>query len=243
VGNIGVVIHIQNADEFRFIVSGKKSFLAISLIIAVMILFVDEFAFSVKALTVSALDQIQSISWMLYAGFSLSVIVDIIIAVLLSYFLLLKSRNGFKSTNSLIRTLTLYTINTGLLVSIVSVCVLTTYATMPHNFIFFAFFIPLSKLFVNSFLATLNARASLRLREGPSRREFGSISLSKLSGSSTSNGTGSTSGTIINLENSDPHYSAPKIGDRQIQKEIYLKGEGTSSIEIDTKGMPLEESV
>ncbi|KLO12045.1 hypothetical protein SCHPADRAFT_439343 [Schizopora paradoxa] len=212
--------------------SGRNYFLAISLEI-------HPYHGAVR-FEASSLAQVKSFSWALYVGFSLSLFLDTTLAGLLSLFLF-QSRTDFKRTRSLINTLALYTINTGFIVCIVSLCVLITYATMPNNYIFFAFFIPLSKLFVNSFLATLNVRS--RLQDGSSRREYGSFSLTKLSG--TSSGAGATSGTsqgpVINVQ-TDLSNGAPKINAVHIQREVYVKGDGAaSSIEIDTKVAALEE--
>ncbi|KLO04275.1 hypothetical protein SCHPADRAFT_911728 [Schizopora paradoxa] len=208
--------------------SGKNIYIATPLTICVILLFVDEFAFFVKTCIFSVIEQVQAISWLLYAGFGLSVFVDTFIAGLLSY-LLLKSRNGVKRTTSLIHSLTLYTINTGVLISIASLCILTTYATMPHNYIFLAFFIPLSKLFVNSFLATLNIRS--KIREGASRKELGSFSLPKPPGSSD----GSRSQRL----SESMRCNAIKLKKGATKPS----GDETSSIEVlvEAKGRPLEE--
>ncbi|KAF4571084.1 hypothetical protein EYR36_001646 [Pleurotus pulmonarius] len=55
----------------------------------------------------------QSISWMMYTALSSGVAADVVIAVSLVT-VLLRSRTGFKRTDSLVNTLMLYTINTGL---------------------------------------------------------------------------------------------------------------------------------
>ncbi|KAG1879080.1 hypothetical protein F4604DRAFT_552315 [Suillus subluteus] len=82
---------------------------------------------------------------------------DIVIASSLCY-LLATSRTGFSSTDSLITKLMAYIINTGCLTSICSMAAIITCAVMPTNFIFLAIEFLLAKLYVNSFLALLNAR-------------------------------------------------------------------------------------
>jgi len=60
--------------------------------------------------------------------------------------------------------MTLYAINTGGLTSAFSATTLILYDIMPHNFIFMSTYFVLSKLYVNSFLATLNTRKVVRGR-------------------------------------------------------------------------------
>ncbi|OCH91896.1 hypothetical protein OBBRIDRAFT_727911 [Obba rivulosa] len=93
----------------------------------------------------------------------LGVATDIVTAAALCYFLR-KLRTGYSQDDSLVNTLTLYAVNTGILTSAVSLCTLILYDLMPDNFIFMAFYFVLSKLYANSFLATLNTRKIVRGR-------------------------------------------------------------------------------
>ncbi|KAI0731470.1 hypothetical protein C8Q72DRAFT_228450 [Fomitopsis betulina] len=62
-------------------------------------------------------------------------------------------------TDSLIDKLTYWTINNGLLTSVVGLAVIITFVTMPYNMIYVALHPLLSKLYANSLLATLNFRS------------------------------------------------------------------------------------
>ncbi|KZS91159.1 hypothetical protein SISNIDRAFT_414524, partial [Sistotremastrum niveocremeum HHB9708] len=105
--------------------------------------------------------QLSTISWLLYLGFAMAVTGDFYIACSLCI-LLYRSRSGLKSTNSLVNTLIGYSVNTGLITSVTSTVCLFTYVAMPTNFVFLATYFPLSKLYVNAMLATLNCRDYLR---------------------------------------------------------------------------------
>ncbi|KAF9062694.1 hypothetical protein BDP27DRAFT_1451609 [Rhodocollybia butyracea] len=83
---------------------------------------------------------------------------DILIAGILS-FLLQKSKTG---SDSMLNTLTLYAVNTGMLTSLCAVASLIVAA--PNTFIYIAFFFCMGRLYTNSLLATLNARKSIRDR-------------------------------------------------------------------------------
>ncbi|KAG1762606.1 hypothetical protein EDD22DRAFT_891152 [Suillus occidentalis] len=97
------------------------------------------------------------IEWSTYMALGAITFADVVIASSLCY-LLATSRTGFSSTDSLITKLMVYVINTGSLTSICSMIAMITCAVMPNNFIFLAVEFLVAKLYVNSFLALLNAR-------------------------------------------------------------------------------------
>ncbi|KAH9840897.1 uncharacterized protein C8Q71DRAFT_854751 [Rhodofomes roseus] len=73
--------------------------------------------------------------------------------------LLRRKKTKFSQTDSLIDKLTYWTINNGLLTSVVGLAVIFTFVTMPYNMIYMALHPLLSKLYANSLLATLNFRS------------------------------------------------------------------------------------
>ncbi|KAI0357200.1 hypothetical protein OH77DRAFT_141536 [Trametes cingulata] len=119
--------------------------------------------FAARGLAVGNLVEVHQFSWSFYAGFGAEVVADAIIAVS-QCVLLVRMRTGMERTDSLIAVMMKYSINTGLLTSICAALVLITYATQPMNFVYWAFYFVYSKLYVNSLLATLNARRSKSMR-------------------------------------------------------------------------------
>ncbi|KAG2339034.1 hypothetical protein BDR05DRAFT_968484 [Suillus weaverae] len=97
------------------------------------------------------------IVWAAYLSLGAATFVDVVIASSLCY-LLATSRTGFSSTDSFITKLVGYTISTGCLTSICSMSIIITCAVMPTNFIFISLQFLVTKLYVNSFIALLNAR-------------------------------------------------------------------------------------
>lgn len=97
------------------------------------------------------------IEWSTYVTLGTITFADVVIASSLCY-LLATSRTGFSGTDSLITKLMVYVIHTGSLTSICSMTAMITCAIMPSNFIFLAVEFLVAKLYVNSFLALLNAR-------------------------------------------------------------------------------------
>ncbi|KAL1938051.1 hypothetical protein VTO73DRAFT_12062 [Trametes versicolor] len=123
-------------------------------------ILVDATYFAVKLYRIPLYSDISLFSWSLYLGLSVEATVDLIVAV--AQCLLLKGfETGIRRTDLVIRVLITYTINTGVLTSLCAIGALVAYAADPTKFIYFAFYFVLSKLYVNSLLATLNARGSL----------------------------------------------------------------------------------
>ncbi|KAJ7595346.1 hypothetical protein C8J56DRAFT_1159863 [Mycena floridula] len=131
---------------------------------------------SAKAFKITSFAELDTLSSLMYLNFAAGTAADISVALALCY-LLHESRTGFKKTDSIIGVLMLYTVNTGLIVAIDAALGMFTYVAMPHNLIFLGFYLLLSKLYLNSYLASLNARDGLRDQIG----EAVSIHLSDIS--------------------------------------------------------------
>jgi len=108
----------------------------------------------------------DTFSWVVYVSLGSGVIADILIASLQAYMLWTR-RTGIKRTDSIVRLLVAYSVNTGLLTSMCAVACFVTFATMNDNFIYITFYHLLPKLLLNSLLATLNARQHLRKVDDP----------------------------------------------------------------------------
>ncbi|KAH6910971.1 hypothetical protein BKA70DRAFT_1423730 [Coprinopsis sp. MPI-PUGE-AT-0042] len=103
-------------------------------------------------------------------GLSLSAAIDVLITGWLCYFLReVRSRIGGPHSTMMIRmvdTLTLYTLENGLLTCFAAIASLICWLTMPHNLIFMGLHFVISKLYANSLLASLNMRNDLRHLQG-----------------------------------------------------------------------------
>ncbi|KAL7284207.1 hypothetical protein ACG7TL_001489 [Trametes sanguinea] len=118
-------------------------------------------AFAIRGFGIPNFFALSEISGILYTSLGAGVVADILIAASMCV-LLAKRQTGFARTDSMVRVLILYSVNTGALTSLCALLCLITYATMPDNFVFIGVYFVLPKLFLNSLLATLNARRPLR---------------------------------------------------------------------------------
>ncbi|PBK90916.1 hypothetical protein ARMGADRAFT_1166583 [Armillaria gallica] len=106
--------------------------------------------------------------WIFTTGLSLSSAVDVLITAWLCYFLhLLRRRiDAPSSMLQVIDSLTLYTLENGLLTSVATTASLICWLVMPTNLVFLGLHFVIEKLYANSVLASLNTRKELReLRE------------------------------------------------------------------------------
>ncbi|KZT05771.1 uncharacterized protein LAESUDRAFT_813300, partial [Laetiporus sulphureus 93-53] len=108
---------------------------------------------------------VWSVGVTLTSGLSLAAVVDFIIASFLMYYLQ-QGRSGTRRTDHLIKSLQAYVINTGSLTMLVSIAILMTFLFYKNSLLFTGLVEIQSKLYANSFLATLNARERLRSLPG-----------------------------------------------------------------------------
>ncbi|KAJ3529594.1 hypothetical protein NM688_g7834 [Phlebia brevispora] len=123
----------------------------------------------------------QGAAWIFTTGLGISATVDFLIAFSILWFLG-RSRTGFSSMDQIIDVIIVYTVENGLLTSMCTVASFVCWVTMPHNFIFLGLHFAIGKLYANSFLATLNARAHIKERTTSSREQRHSYRMPTISG-------------------------------------------------------------
>ncbi|KAI0822168.1 hypothetical protein BC628DRAFT_703459 [Trametes gibbosa] len=106
-------------------------------------------------------------TWIISAAYGHAVLCDIFTTSALIY-VLRRSRTGVKRTDSVLDTLVLYTVNTGLLTTIVGLLIFVSGIAYPDLLIYAGLSIAGVKLYSNSVLAMLNSRQSLsdRMTQG-----------------------------------------------------------------------------
>lgn len=96
--------------------------------------------------------QLSEIEGFVFAEFSTSLAADLLVVLLLCYYLH-RSRTGMSGTESLINTLTVYVVETGLLTVIALSINMALFAAKPNNLAFVAIYFTISKLYTNAYLA------------------------------------------------------------------------------------------
>ncbi|KAH9942020.1 hypothetical protein B0H21DRAFT_539967 [Amylocystis lapponica] len=107
--------------------------------------------------------------------FAVGVIADILLTGLLCWSLR-RSRTGTPRTDSALKLLILYSINTGLFPSLIASAGMIAYFASPDTYIYIPFYIQISTLYLISLIASYNHRASVRQQiERPLTVDFGAF--------------------------------------------------------------------
>ncbi|KAJ6555956.1 hypothetical protein B0H19DRAFT_1235348 [Mycena capillaripes] len=103
------------------------------------------------------------LGWLVTATFSVGASVDVFVAASLCvYVYRWKTVPTLKTTSQLINRIMFWSIQTGLITSLISVAVVICFQTMKENYIWIGVFAVLGKLYSNSLLASLNIRSLQR---------------------------------------------------------------------------------
>jgi len=174
-----LTMRVWRLSDKNYILTGLVLSLVLAEFICVIIYVVKGFQMT----TFAELAQLKNLSMTVNA---LAAAGDVLIAISLCS-MLQKSRTGFKTSDTMITKLMIFTINTGLLTSICAVASLISISAAGTTFIYITFYFCLGRLYSNSLMAILNARQSIRSMVSD---EIVSISLS---GMQKSDGTAAVS--------------------------------------------------
>jgi len=99
--------------------------------------------------------------WLNITVFSVSATIDVLNTTSICY-CLFKCRSAFARSSKMVDKIILYSIETGLITCLTALAMLGCAVAMPNNLIYIGVLTPYTKLFSNSFMASLNARQALR---------------------------------------------------------------------------------
>lgn len=109
-----------------------------------------------------------------YLSFAFGTAADFTIALTICY-LLHSAKTGFSRTDTIVTTLITYVVTSGLLVAFVTTTSIILGTLFPGTLLGYSLYMQEGKLFLNAFLASLNARERLREKDADT-----SVSLSRL---------------------------------------------------------------
>ncbi|KZS87175.1 hypothetical protein SISNIDRAFT_491319 [Sistotremastrum niveocremeum HHB9708] len=123
-------------------------------------------AFTVKCFQATYFTELTGIpenKRLVTACLSTSLCSDVVITLSMCYYLH-SSRTGYKKTDTLLTSLILYSINTGIITAVGDAIVMAMFLGFPDNVAFFAIFEITIELYANAILTSLNTRTTLRSR-------------------------------------------------------------------------------
>ncbi|OSD06462.1 hypothetical protein PYCCODRAFT_1474604 [Trametes coccinea BRFM310] len=179
--NACAIVTIQLFYTYRIWTLSKSQTLAAMLAIVVLGDFALALTLFVKTILTDDVQDFIGLTNFDVALSSVTAIADVLLSGTLVILLAL-SRTGSAGANRLINKLVLYTINTGLLTSVFAIFALVAVIVLPTTAIYVMFYYIGTRLYSVSLLATLNARASLRIQA----ERIGHVSLPRLSSVSIS---------------------------------------------------------
>ncbi|KAL5484836.1 hypothetical protein ACEPAI_7478 [Sanghuangporus weigelae] len=158
--------HFLRAELFHLAgVETKKSIIAPVIFVFQIARLTSGWVTTVKAIEFGTfVAWTHQVRWIFTAGLAVAVLCDILITGSLCYWLH-GSRSGVHGMNKIIDKIILYSVENGMLICLASVASLICGITMPGNLIFIGIHFVISKLYINSILASLNTRNSLRARK------------------------------------------------------------------------------
>jgi len=138
--------------------------LVITLAVFTILTFGATLSSAINIMTVSLGNDLQKApkQWLLDFTLASAVVADFCVAAVLSFLFYRFRGEYYEGTNNMLNTLFKYTVNTGLIATLWTVCCLIANVMMPKSYVMLVFYLPLSKVYVNAFLGSLNARDSLR---------------------------------------------------------------------------------
>lgn len=153
-----------------WILSEKNRLLTYPLICVIVLSAGFGLASNGKSFEMKNYQSYVSTHWLTYLNLGLSAAGDIYLTLALCYYLYQhRTPSSHREIYATINILIAYTINTGLLTSIVAIVTLITNATMPDNYIFVSTWVLQGEIYSNSLIASLTA--CQQLRRQPAVRE------------------------------------------------------------------------
>jgi len=140
--------------------TNRNKFLGFAICSTAIITPVFGFVCATRAFAIGTFLNFHRIAYLFYLGLGSGMVADLFIAGSLCY-TLSKGRTGFKKTDNLLNVLIRYSVNTSLLTCVCAMASFISYALWPDTFIYISIYVSLSKLYLNSLLATLNSREYL----------------------------------------------------------------------------------
>ncbi|KAJ7022348.1 hypothetical protein C8F04DRAFT_1402413 [Mycena alexandri] len=189
--NVVIILLVQSLYAYRVWLLGGYHHGVLGYLVAAVVLggFAIGMVLAYETYTVDNWSETGDIAWAVESSFAASTLIDVVISIAMCFYLR-KSKGRESALNSRISTLMQYTLSCGVFTSACSIACLFTFILMPNNLVFLALsflltrcaFIPLDhaglltleflyfreSVYVNSFMAMMNARERVRRRHDDS---------------------------------------------------------------------------
>ncbi|EIW55741.1 uncharacterized protein TRAVEDRAFT_50222 [Trametes versicolor FP-101664 SS1] len=127
-----------------WILSDRNRVLCSIIAITSVVSFGCSLAYPIKGFSCTSYVELQQFAWLFYFSLSMIFAADLIIAASMCA-LLARRRSSYFGVDQTIRTLILFSVNTGVVTTLCTLMALIAYAVSPHTFIYIAFYFLLPK--------------------------------------------------------------------------------------------------
>ncbi|KAK7017411.1 hypothetical protein R3P38DRAFT_1326834 [Favolaschia claudopus] len=157
--NVVIILLVQSLYTYRvWLLSGYHHGVLGYLVTGVVLGgFAIGIVLSFETYTINSWGEVSDIAWAIESSFAASTTIDVVISIAMCFYLR-KSKGPGSRLNSRIATLMQYTLSCGVFTSACSIACLFTFILMPNNLVFLALTYLLTRLYINSFMAMMNAR-------------------------------------------------------------------------------------
>ncbi|KAJ7578364.1 hypothetical protein C8J56DRAFT_1056082 [Mycena floridula] len=183
--NVIIILVVQCLYAYRVWLLGgyHRGVLGYLVISVVTVGFVIGIVLSYETFTLDSFANVKNIAWAVDASFAASTGIDFVLSMAMCWYLR-KSQGVATRLNSRISNVMQYSLGSGLITTACSLGCLFTFTLMPNTLIYLGLEFLVTKLYVGSFLAMLNARRS---DTGGDEVVTGSFSIASLPLGPTSN--------------------------------------------------------
>ncbi|KAH8995617.1 hypothetical protein EDB92DRAFT_2102046 [Lactarius akahatsu] len=147
----------------RVYIVSRSIFIPILIVALVVLGSSFGFLFTAKEFILQRFANFHSLTWISCVGMTTSALADLLIAAAMCWSLY-RRKTGYARTDSIIMTLMAYSINSGLLTSVLAGAMTISFIVSPSSLVSLAFYWAMSKCYTNSLLAMLNCRDHVRDR-------------------------------------------------------------------------------
>ncbi|KAF5376642.1 hypothetical protein D9615_007877 [Tricholomella constricta] len=171
--NVVVILLVQSLYTYRVWILGgyHRGLLGYFVIAVVSGGFAIGIILAYQIFTVVTYKDLDGVSWAINASLATSTAIDFMIAGAMCFYLR-KSKGSQTRLNSRISRMMQYTLSSGLFTSACSLSAMFSYILLPDTFVYLGIQFILTKLYVGSFFAMLNARERPREPKGDTENSY-----------------------------------------------------------------------
>ncbi|KAI9442436.1 hypothetical protein H4582DRAFT_2096394 [Lactarius indigo] len=245
--NLQVVISILVGASVQFYYTRRVYIVSHSIFVPVLIVVLVVigssfgFLFTAKETALKQFARFHSLTWIPCVGMTAGALADLLIAAAMCWSLYHK-RTG---TDSIIMTLMAYSINSGLLTSILAVAMTISFAVSSSSLVWLAIYWTMSKCYANSLLAMLNCRDYVRDRSTADNPD-NAFNLSSIRIEPPSEVYGSKSaqpGVSVAIQRSPTSNFGPNKSNHDVEPTFEVPKQDASFAHSQSQGRTSESSV